>query len=1148
MSEAKPVKTGKTVKTENTKMPKKVDNQEMIAPSGKKEMAQKDNQEIKATTGKTNASKTDAPKADAIKTNETDAFKADTLKTDEGPVTSILEGKYKKEVFKKIQNYKVIEKAHAFLEDGLLKKLQYPEFPPYIEGNLVYSPKYQNWPVAKARVQLQFQMERENDVQSASVVTDANGYFCLSVPNEALTYDRMIVNVERNGVTQKFSFLRRETVIQEGNLGNLAVRDNFYVEGLFERVDSIVSSIGEVVSDFVPPSAQDAANPKVTLGEGDNLFTLTWANAPSYSFSYKILHRLVEPAVSPPAVISNNPLENKQRRDLGCPIDVVAFKKKLIESPHSHPRCSSLGMGYVLLMNQEWQPSHFSLGTLLYSVALAPGEEQRLVISERTEKLAVTDREASSYYQSDRYSSDQRDNITAIFESALEDTVEGISGMGGASIGGSFGSGSSAAGGGSWGLFSILGGAAALFGIGGSASASASGFSQEHTSDYSSNLTQSFQQNIRRAAETQSQANRIGVRLATAAESEMVTTKIIANNNHSHALTMQFWEVLHNYKVSSKITGVQLVLYIPLDLVQFLPTGVSHVLTPGQLYDMTQQSTGKENFMKRYDMLIKHHDQIAPYMPYEYREGLNILKKFASYPKWEFKSGEPEEGFTVYLKIRGSFMPYDSLQAVLRLKNGARIQAVNMHYDTHTIEAGFQKKEQLLEDIRRKRIEPSKTVTATFHIPPGVVDDDFASVELYYSSSTFNYTLTPVIPDYFKILFPEMNSEELVSLVYKKYFNEDLEVKLSPSQLRSLGALRLAEVELSRDAQTKYLSIRRDEELIYSTSYAIYDRIRTMTFDQLQKIERTFQHVVENTLHYSQAIWASLTSAERAIMLEQYTIGIPDQTGEIGEEVPLLNCVQNEVYGYYGNCMIMPFGYPPELADKLNTSTREVQDALYRYHTLTFRAPYTMVPLSTRGMVGEAVLGSSNASEKIDLTRFWNWQDSPITHADTIKPADFTQQHFITDNTAAPDGLAKTGNNVTINTPGATMLDLSGAVSKLPESPTLVGLEDLQKFASNLVNTSSAERLSVINNSSQMVQQAIAGYVNMKAGLGMNAEKSEAKKKEETQTQQKQEKPASTENQQKPAENNKQQKQEEPANQNTQQNIGGPSRPQPLGN
>ena len=38
----------------------------------------------------------------------------------------------------------------------------------------------------------------------------------------------------------------------------------------------------------------------------------------------------------------------------------------------------------------------------------------------------------------------------------------------------------------------------------------------------------------------------------------------------------------------------------------------------------------------------------------------------------------------------------------------------------------------------------------------------------------------------------------------------------------------------------------------------------------------------------------------------------------------------------------------------------------------------SLVPLPSGGVFAEAVLGRSNSAEKLDLTRFWNWQDSPI--------------------------------------------------------------------------------------------------------------------------------------------------------------------------
>ena len=37
-------------------------------------------------------------------------------------------------------------------------------------------------------------------------------------------------------------------------------------------------------------------------------------------------------------------------------------------------------------------------------------------------------------------------------------------------------------------------------------------------------------------------------------------------------------------------------------------------------------------------------------------------------------------------------------------------------------------------------------------------------------------------------------------------------------------------------------------------------------------------------------------------------------------------------------------------------------------------------------MLGEAVLGQCPSAEKIDITRFWNWQDSPADTAPAISP------------------------------------------------------------------------------------------------------------------------------------------------------------------
>jgi hypothetical protein len=57
---------------------------------------------------------------------------------------------------------------------------------------------------------------------------------------------------------------------------------------------------------------------------------------------------------------------------------------------------------------------------------------------------------------------------------------------------------------------------------------------------------------------------------------------------------------------------------------------------------------------------------------------------------------------------------------------------------------------------------------------------------------------------------------------------------------------------------------------------------------------------------------------------------------------------------------------------------KEWQSFLKRHDLVDPIPQEDMVPLPSSGVFAEAVLGRSNSAEKLDITRFWNWQDSPI--------------------------------------------------------------------------------------------------------------------------------------------------------------------------
>ena len=253
---------------------------------------------------------------------------------------------------------------------------------------------------------------------------------------------------------------------------------------------------------------------------------------------------------------------------------------------------------------------------------------------------------------------------------------------------------------------------------------------------------------------------------------------------------------------------------------------------------------------------------------------------------------------------------------------------------------------------------------------------------------------------------------------------------------------------------------------------------------------------LSDTLGYSQRIWASLSDDERILLLEPYTIDMDfdelqtqDNTNNGGEDkgetIPLLNCVNpKKVLGFYGNCMLLPLTFPQKLAERLGKTAGEIQDELYRYHTTSFRVPNTVVSVATEGMVGEAVLGATNVSEKVDLTRFWNWKDSDIDHIN-IDQSSFRNNSSLLEN-AQTMAISAPTQSVS---PTAHIDSGSLAAALLARSPAqfvdALGNTDLRDLLKSTDNNASAGREAAVQASSGMVNTAVQAAADVaKAYLG----------------------------------------------------------------
>jgi hypothetical protein len=712
-----------------------------------------------------------------------------------------------------------------------------------------------------------------------------------------------------------------------------------------------------------------------------------------------------------------------ERVPVDKPISVDGFRDQLIGVSNNRigaqrgvPMASTLGLGYVLNMAQVWKYDGLTLGNLLYSLPLAPGEQQRIAVSERRATASVRDSERLSLVEQQQSSLQEDASTSAVFESAFNERVTASNTQGGEarSSGGGIGGLLGAVVGGVAGFFAggpagalALGTAGGAIGasvgasIGGVGSSGSSRSSLSGARSFTSRAAEEMHRSVERQASARRLASRTAIRLATATESETVTTKVITNHNKMHALTIQYWEVLRKFVSTTEVEGCTLVCFVPLDLVRFLPAGQALSLISEASVDT------RAKLVVRFSMLHRHSDAIRPWLPARHREGLRLLEEFVANTRADVNLAGPSSN-TLNFSLDGYWLPFERLTVQPILRDGRRLRAVQLVSSQAALEQKkFGTREALMAELVRRRSAVMVTMEGNLFLPQSVDPADVVGFELSRRFDALHYQFDLELIPEFAALKALKDSGLLKGVDLSRFEGS---ARLQAAELEAaLRGPRVQNFIANFNGVSNSIAADSIDELeefpVSGLAIPATERDPVLGFRDVMKIERTLQHVVRNTLSYSKAVWASLNPEERVVMLEGYTLGLPETGLDVegltdpSQHVPLLNCVANQVLGFHGNCMIMPFSIPASLAVMLNRdagddesgdATREplttaaVQDALTEFHREGFSPPESRFTLPTRGLLGEAVLGQCAAAEKIDLTRFWNWQDSPAPQATDI--------------------------------------------------------------------------------------------------------------------------------------------------------------------
>ncbi len=753
-------------------------------------------------------------------------------------------------------------------------------------------------------------------------------------------------------------------------------------------------------------------------------------------------------------------------------------------------QATTIAHGHILHFKQVWKADGYSLGDLLYSLPLAPGQKKQIVIFDwdrteygRRDEDKHEDEALSSYLGHTR-------DVLDITRGTLDEHVRG----------GSQSRTSGSAGGVGAGVGALIG--PVMVGVAGGYSTSSGSASSSAWQDSSRNIAASGLNQLRDMVQQGASAvrNQRSTVVQTARQTERfkVETEVVANHNHCHAITMQYFEVLRHYAIEQKLTHVQECLFIPLLMSEF-----------------TIEKVVRWMDILRYSLRLPPRGRLSIFGAHPLVRGLDAAERiFRNYEGSDFPTDSyASEGIvswsgelTITFQLNRPLDDDDNADDPSRQEQlitaatlaGALGWAIwwplvgnaNYIFGTYFANQKVKYKNRIFEE----RVAPV--------LAAAVVD------ELVFTAVSANGVRVPLTADTTLV----SNYQRDVKLYVTVRPTGPVNVRRDQISFIEIGT----NVDLSSSERSKIIvnevtfrystphldgylarNYRADNDLKPNDPVAIYTPLSAEEKSKPREEDKQFSnllldHLNANLEYYHKAIWRRMDPDRRYMLLDGFVA--PNANGK-----SVASVVENRVIGVAGNALIMPvapgykldptYAIPPKLGEDGDPLRDDEDNPLYEtvgllehYQPLTPIPPFR-ISVPTRGVFGESIMGACNACEKKDETRFWRWEESPNPDEPTPIEAIQTNPPSRSDPgdlkpEAFPTPMINIQNAPPAPDAGAT---LSGALNLLGKSDVfrdVTGLEQTQKNAlqAMLSNQESAKHFA--DTAAQLAVQA----ANLKSG------------------------------------------------------------------
>lgn len=637
--------------------------------------------------------------------------------------------------------------------------------------------------------------------------------------------------------------------------------------------------------------------------------------------------------------------------------------------PTLYQACT-IAHGHILRFKQEWVADGYSMGNLLYSLPLAPGQKKQIAVLdwERREVAARTE-ELDETEALDAAISRDRD-INEIVTGTVSESVRGGSRASSAGIAGGFAG-------------FALGG---LLGVGGGAStANSSAWQNSSRNTAASALNQLRDRTIQSASSVRSQRSTV-VQTSRQGERVIATTETVANYNHCHAITIQYFEVLRHLLVRQRLVDVQECLFVPLLMSRFdrakalrwrntLRSVVPARLRAGfdALERIQNNYVGSDLPIGTYaDQTLENVDGHL-YLRFELARPKDTDADDFDPNAWIFLSRlfpviSPADFYKQFLK--GQALKDRIFQEQMAPRIAERFV---QHMRFFAIDAADQRIALPIDTTLVSDYAPERPLYVTIRLQsslPALARKGIKTIEISERSSLLPLPLFQMLPANSKVIVTSG------SMAYRTKYSSGY---------------------LFRDANVMNDLISGDGVRIDCPLSR--EELRNPREEDKELARQLLAHLNEHLEPMHHLLW-SRTSKDRLYMLLD-GFEAPNAGGR-----SVASVVQLELVGIVGNSLILPVAPGFHLDPTFRQDIENPIDLLEHYQPNTPIEP-SRIAIPTRGVYAEAVMGACNSCERKEEERFWRWEESPIpdqppailpvsTETRRAEPPDLTAKDFPT--------------------------------------------------------------------------------------------------------------------------------------------------------